>query len=72
MSNAKQFVEKGAPSLWQVLGSTVMSYLGISTPARRQRDFEQGDARIFVVMGLLVALAFIALVMAAVTFALSK
>jgi hypothetical protein len=71
MGKAKQDDEL-TPTVWQVLGSTMMSYLGVSTPERRQRDFEQGDAKVFVVMGFIVALFFIALVMTVVKLVLSN
>ena len=72
MDKVKDRIDQSAPSFWQVLGSTMMSYLGVSTPARRQRDFEHGDARVFVVMGLIVAFVFIAVIMTVVNVVLSK
>jgi hypothetical protein len=70
MTNMKQQMAKPTPSFWEVLASTLLSYLGVSSPARRQRDFEHGNPWVFIVMGLFVAIMFIALVSVAVKLAL--
>jgi hypothetical protein len=51
-----------APSLLQVLGSVLASMFGVQSNRRREQDFVHGKPSQYIVIGLLVTLAFILLV----------
>ena len=46
-------------SFWQVLGSVTSSFLGVQKNERRERDFRHGRARDFIIVGILLTIAFI-------------
>ncbi|MFT6625387.1 MAG: putative membrane protein YhdT [Cycloclasticus sp.] len=51
-----------APSFWQMVGSTMLSFLGISKESRRRRDFQHGNPKVFIVTGFIMAFLFIMLI----------
>ncbi|MEO1888828.1 MAG: DUF2970 domain-containing protein [Cycloclasticus sp.] len=51
-----------APSFWQMVGSTMLSFLGVSKQSRRERDFKYGNPKVFIASGFLLAFVFIMLV----------
>jgi hypothetical protein len=51
--------ERNKLSFWQVLGSVTSSFLGVQKNERRERDFRQGRARDFIMVGILVTVVFI-------------
>ncbi|MBV1912386.1 MAG: DUF2970 domain-containing protein [Cycloclasticus sp.] len=55
-----------APSFWQMVGSTMLSFLGVSKESRRKRDFQHGNPKVFIMTGFILALLFIFLVMGVV------
>jgi hypothetical protein len=42
-----------------MLGSTMLSFLGVSKESRRRRDFQYGNPKVFIVTGFILALLFI-------------
>lgn len=60
------------PSFWQMVASTLLSFLGVSKESRRQRDFEHGDPKVFIVAGFIIAFLFILLVLTAVKLVLAN
>ena len=48
-----------APSFWQMVGSTMLSFLGVSKESRRSRDFQYGNPKVFIVTGFILAWLFI-------------
>lgn len=59
-----------APTLLQVMWSTLAAFFGVQNRANRERDFNRGKPAHFIVMGLLMTVVFIAVVMGAVKLAL--
>ena len=51
--------EQNKLSFWQVLGSVTSSFLGVQKNERRERDFRQGRARDFILVGVLLTVVFI-------------
>jgi len=56
----------------QMFVSMMMSYLGVASPERRKRDFERGNAKAFIGIGLLMLLLFILSVVTVVKLVLSN
>ncbi|MDX2426205.1 MAG: DUF2970 domain-containing protein [Cycloclasticus sp.] len=54
------------PSFWQMVGSTMLSFLGVSKESRRQRDFQHGNPKVFIVTGFIMAFLFIMLIVTVV------
>ena len=48
-----------APSFWQMVGSTLLSFLGVSKESRRRRDFQYGNPKVFIATGFILAFLFI-------------
>lgn len=53
-------------SLFQVLGSVLSSFIGVQNNETRERDFTHGRPRDFIIVGILLTLAFILVVFAIV------
>jgi len=51
--------ENKAPTFWQMVGSTMLSFLGVSKESRRQRDFKHGNPKVFIITGFIIAFLFI-------------
>ncbi|PHS70858.1 MAG: hypothetical protein COB22_07735 [Cycloclasticus sp.] len=54
--------EDKAPSFLQMVGSTMLSFLGVSKESRRQRDFKHGNPKVFIASGFILAFLFIMVV----------
>ena len=54
------------PSFWQMVGSTMLSFLGVSKESRRQRDFQHGNPKVFIATGFVMAFLFIMLIVTVV------
>jgi hypothetical protein len=48
-----------APSFWQMVGSTMLSFFGVSKESRRQRDFQHGNPKVFIVTGFILTFLFV-------------
>ena len=57
--------------LLQVLASVLASFLGVQSNEKRERDFTQGRARDFIIVGLVLTLLFILLVWGVVKLVMS-
>lgn len=49
-------------SLLQVFSSVIASFFGVRSNDKRERDFSQGRARDFIIVGLLLTVVFVLLV----------
>ena len=58
------------PTTWQVFKSVLASFFGVQNEETRQRDFTYGKPSQFIIIGLILTLAFIAIVYIAVKIAL--
>lgn len=47
------------PTFIQMVISTIWAFLGISKNARRERDFQHGDPKVFIFVGILLTVVFI-------------
>ncbi len=54
------------PSLLQTFASVAASFFGVQSDKNRERDFKQGRAGVFIVVGIVMTLLFIATVWLAV------
>ncbi len=73
--NSEQNTERDKarpPSLLQTAGSVLAAFFGVQSRRNRERDFTRGKASHFIVMGVVLTIAFIASVMLAVKLALSQ
>jgi len=57
-------------SFWQVLGSTIAAAVGVQSSANRERDFSQGKASHFILMGIGFTVVFVLIMVALVSFIL--
>jgi cytochrome b subunit of formate dehydrogenase len=48
-----------APTLWQVFKSVIASFFGVQKEEVRQRDFTHGKPSQFIIVGLVLTIAFI-------------
>ena len=53
-------------SFIQVMGSVLASFAGVQSNAKRERDFTQGSAKDFILVGILLTLGFIGVVLGVV------
>ncbi len=58
--------DKGRLNLFQVLKSVISSFIGVQNNATRERDFERGRARDFILVGIGLTVVFILVVYALV------
>lgn len=54
------------PTFFEAVISTLWAFLGISKNARRERDFQHGDPKVFIFVGLLLTVVFVLSVVLAV------
>ena len=54
------------PTFWQMVGSTMLSFLGVSKESRRQRYFQHGNPKVFIATGFILAFLFIMIVVGVV------
>ena len=54
------------PTLWQVFKSVLASFFGVQKEEVRQRDFTYGEPGQFIIVGLILTIAFVLLVILAV------
>jgi hypothetical protein len=63
--------EQKAPNALQVIGSVLAAGLGVQSSKNRERDFERGNPKVFIVAGLIFTVLFIATVITVVSTVLS-
>ncbi|MGB1556568.1 MAG: DUF2970 domain-containing protein [Oceanococcaceae bacterium] len=71
MNSPCQNPESDRPGFWQVLWSTLAAFFGVQNRSNRERDFTRGKASHFILMGLMVTVAFVVVLAAAVKLALA-
>lgn len=71
MNSPSQNPESDRPGFWQVLWSTLAAFFGVQNRSNRERDFTRGKASHFILMGLMVTVAFVVVLAAAVKLALA-
>lgn len=60
------------PTFLQVMWSTLAAFFGVQNSRNRERDFTRGKASHFIAMGLLMTVAFIAVMLLAVKIVMSQ
>ncbi|MBV1875640.1 MAG: DUF2970 domain-containing protein [Cycloclasticus sp.] len=70
MKNDKASYVNQAPSLLQIITSTMMSFIGVSSPSRRARDFQHGNPEVFFAVGFIMLVLFVLSVSTVVQFVL--
>jgi hypothetical protein len=66
--------EKGndkAPNLLQVIGSVLSAFIGIQSSRNKERDFNHGNHRVFIIVGLVMTLLFLITLFAVVQIVLN-
>ena len=58
-------------SFWQMLGSTLAAAFGVQSRANRERDFSQGKALHFILMGIAFTVVFVLAVVGVVNLVLA-
>ena len=58
------------PTLWQTVASVAASFFGVQSARNRERDFTRGKPLHFIVVGLLMTVAFVFVIWIAVRLAL--
>ena len=71
MSDENQKSEKGI-TFFSFVGSLISAWFGVSTQAKRERDFEQGKFSHFIIGGILFVIVFVMIVIGVVKLVLSS
>ena len=50
---------KSKPSVWEVVGSVLAAFLGVQSDRNRERDFTKGRAATFIVVAVIMTVAFV-------------
>lgn len=61
-----------APSLLQVIGSVLAAFFGVQSSKNKERDFKHGNHKVFIIVGIILTLAFLATVITVVNIVLSQ
>lgn len=64
--------EQKAPSLFQVMGSVLSAFFGVQSSKNKERDFKHGNHKVFIVVGLIMTLVFLASVITVVQLVLAN
>ena len=59
-------------SLWQMIGSTLAAAMGVQSSKNRERDFQHGDVKKFVILGIVFTIIFLLVLMGVVKIVLSQ
>lgn len=62
MTEQERKDEKNRPSFGQMVISTLFAFLGVAKNERRERDFAHGNPKVFIVVGLILAILFIIII----------
>lgn len=60
-----------APTLLQVIGSVLAAFFGVQSSKNKERDFKHGNHKVFILVGLLLTLAFLVIVIGIVQLVVS-
>jgi hypothetical protein len=61
-----------ALTFWQMVGSVLASFFGVQSAKNRERDFAHGKARTFILIGILMTIAWYGTISLVVHFVLKK
>ena len=64
--------EDKKPTILQIIGSVLASFIGVQSSKNRERDFKHGRMIHFIFAGVVLTILFILVVYSAVQFALSR
>lgn len=59
MNDQEMEEKKDSPSFVQMVISTLFAFIGVAKNERRERDFAHGNPKVFIVVGLILAILFI-------------
>ena len=60
-----------APNLFQVMASVLAAFFGVQSSKNKERDFKHGNHKVFIIVGILMTLAFLLTVVIIVQVVLS-
>jgi hypothetical protein len=60
------------PTLLQVIGSVLSAFIGIQNSKNKKRDFEHGNIKVFITVGIILTLVFLITVYTVVQTVLAK
>ena len=60
------------PSLLQVIGSVLSAFFGVQSSKNKERDFKHGNHKIFIAVGIVMTLVFLATVITVVQLVLAN
>ena len=60
-----------APTLLQVIGSVLAAFFGVQSSKNKERDFKHGNHKVFILVGILLTLAFLVIVIGIVQLVVS-
>lgn len=63
--------DKKTPSLLQLIGSVLAAFLGVQSDKNRRRDFQTGDPKSYIIIGIVTTLLLIAGLIAIVNWVLA-
>jgi hypothetical protein len=59
MSEQQTEDKNTAPSFFQMVISTLFAFIGVAKNERRERDFAHGNPKVFIIVGLILAIVFV-------------
>lgn len=60
------------PNIFQVMGSVLAAFFGVQSSKNKERDFKHGNHKVFIIVGILMTLLFLASVITVVQIVLAK
>lgn len=60
-----------APNLFQVMASVLAAFFGVQSSKNKERDFKHGNHKVFIIVGIIMTLAFLLTVVTIVQIVLS-
>lgn len=72
-TDKQQIVDENdkAPNLFQVMASVLAAFFGVQSSKNKERDFKHGNHKVFIIVGILMTLAFLLTVVIIVQVVLS-
>ena len=64
--------QEKAPNLFQVIGSVLSAFIGIQNSKNKERDFKHGNHKVFIAVGIIMTLLFLATVITVVQIVTAK
>lgn len=60
------------PTIFQVIGSVLAAFFGVQSSKNKERDFKHGNHKVFIIVGILMTLVFLASVITVVQIVLAQ